>query len=343
MRPLDEHQKQLLFDYCIGLTSGKQAAEAEALISSNKQAGEISSKLKAALAPLDSAESEVCPDELVESTIGRLNNLARSSQLRLQQLLASEQGRPVVAKNRFWLDLGRRLATAAVFMIAGSILITSLNFARQKYWQHQCQMQLSRISQGINNYSSDNDGKLPAVAAAAGTPWWKVGYQGNENHSNTRPVWLLVKGRYVKAADFVCPAARQSTAMQLDTSQLKNYNDFPNRKCITYSFRIRCNKSSKEHTPGRKVLTADLNPLFENLPNNYSGPFKLQLNQDLLTINSVNHNRRGQNVLFGDGSIRFKRGRRLGISEDDIFTLQNTRVYQGIEVPSSEADAFLAP
>jgi hypothetical protein len=35
--------------------------------------------------------------------------------------------------------------------------------------------------------------------------------------------------------------------------------------------------------------------------------------------------------------------RRIGIAEDDIFTLQNTDIYEGIEVPSYEADAFLAP
>jgi len=343
MTPLDDQKKQLLFDYCLGLTSEEQNTGVEALISASKEAAEITSKLKAALAPLESLAPEPCPDELAESTIWRLNNVARSSQLQLQQLLAAEQSRQTAAKSPFLLDLGRRLATAAVFMIAGTILITSLNFARQKYWRHQCQMQLSRISQGINNYSNDHDGKMPAVAAASGSPWWKVGYQGNENHSNTRPVWLLVKGDYVNPADFICPATGHRKILQLDNLQLKNYNDFPDRKCITYSFRIQPHKSQKQYSPSQKVLTADLNPLFENLPNNYSGPFKLQLNKDLLTINSANHNRRGQNVLFGDGRVKFIRTRSTGISADDIFTLQNTEEYQGIEVPSSETDAFLAP
>jgi hypothetical protein len=343
MTPLDDLKKQLLFDYCLGLTSEEQTVQAEALISSSKEASEITSKLKAALAPLESLDPEPCPDELAESTIGRLNNLARSSQLQLQQLLAAEQSQQTAAKNPFWLNLGRRLATAAVFMIAGSILITSLNFARQKYWRHQCQMQLSRISQGINRYSNDHNGKMPAVAAATGAPWWKVGYQGNENHSNTRPVWLLVKGNYVNPADFICPATGHRKILQLDNLQLKNYNDFPNRKYITYSFRIQPHKSQKQYSPSRKVLTADLNPLFEKLPRNYSAPLKLQLNKGLLTINSANHNRRGQNVLFGDGRVKFIKRRCIGISEDDIFTLQNTNIYQGSEVPSSDADAFLAP
>jgi hypothetical protein len=36
MSPLNNEQKQLLFDYCIGLTSQKETAEAEALISTKR-------------------------------------------------------------------------------------------------------------------------------------------------------------------------------------------------------------------------------------------------------------------------------------------------------------------
>ncbi|MHC4352304.1 MAG: H-X9-DG-CTERM domain-containing protein, partial [Planctomycetota bacterium] len=53
--------------------------------------------------------------------------------------------------------------------------------------------------------------------------------------------------------------------------------------------------------------------------------------------------RRGQNVLLGDGHVEFLRTRYVDVSKDDIFTLQNTDVYQGFEVPSCETDSFLAP
>ena len=343
MISLNNQQKELLFDYCIGLTSEEQAAQARQLISSNKEAAELHSKLKASLSPLDCLEFESCPDDLAESTILRLNNAARSSQLRLQQLLELEETRTVTTKNRLWWNIGRIAAAAAVILIVLGTWSAPLNFARQKYRQHQCQMQLSHIFQGIDNYSSDHDGRFPTVATATGNPWWKVGYKGRENHSNTRALWLLVKDGYVNPADFVCPGNKQARTIQFDPSQLKNYNDFPGRNHVTYSFRIRCNRAAKQIPHGRKVLIADLNPLFERLPRNYSNPFKLRLNKDLLTLNSINHNRRGQNVLFCDGSIDFVKKRDIGISQDDIFTLQNTDIYQGIEVPSCEADAFLAP
>lgn len=343
MTSLSNQQKQLLFDYCVGLTSEKETTEVKQLISSNEEAAEIYLKLKAALAPLESIERESCPDELVEGTIWRLNSLARSSQLRLQQLLADEQGRGVATKGRFWRNFGEMVATAAVILFVAGVLIPPLNFARQKSWQQRCQMQLSRIFQGINQYVADHDDQLPAVATAAGEPWWKVGYQGSENHSNTRNIWLLVKGDYVNPIDFVCPGRRQGKALQFDASQVPNYNDFPARRYVTYSFRIKCSKPAKRSLLGQEVLMSDLNPLFERLPQNYSTPLKLQLDKGLLTLNSINHNRRGQNVMFGDGCIKFVEMRHIGIPEDDIFTLQNTDIYQGVEVPSCETDAFLAP
>ncbi len=88
---------------------------------------------------------------------------------------------------------------------------------------------------------------------------------------------------------------------------------------------------------------ADRNPLFEKLPVDFSRQLQLQLNRKLLTLNSINHNRRGQNVMFGDGHVKFQKTRFIDISDDDIFTLQDTDIYQGCEVPSCETDSFLAP
>ena len=345
MIPLGDRQKQLLFDYCLGLTSKSETAEAELLISSNPPAAEVHAKLKASLAPLDSLESESCPDDLVERTILRLNNSARSSQLQLEQLLASEQTKTVKVGGDFWRSLGGMLATAAVILLIAGVFIPPLNLARQKSWQQRCQAQLGRVFSGIREYTSDHDGRMPAVARSAGQPWWKVGYkpQSDENQSNTRQLWLLAKGDYVKPDDFVCPGKSQGRAIQFDISQMQNYNDFPARRYVTYSFRIMCDKSRKIDKHGQEVLMADLNPLFERLPQTYSKPLKLQLNKDMLNFNSNSHCRRGQNVLFWDGSVSFKKKRNIGILQDDIFTLQNTDVYQGCEVPSCETDTFLAP
>ena len=344
MIPLNSEQKQFIFDYCFGLTSQEQNVEAEALISSNEQASIIHSKIKATLEPLNSLEPESCPDSLVERTVFRLNSLANSSQDRLQELLASEQNKKFTPKGWLLAGFGRRLATAAVLMIAGSLLITTFRavsgYARHHSLRQQCQMQQSSIFQGLHNYISEHDGQHPAVASSAGDPWWKVGDQGNENHSNTRRVYLLVKEGYVKPADFVCPACEYGETIQMTSSQLSKFKDFPSRRYVTYSFQISCRETRNGELLCRNVIMADWNPLFEELSDN-SKQLNLRLTKKLLTLNSINHNRRGQNVLFGDGRVEFLKTRFIGT--DDIFTLQDTDVYQGCEAPSCETDFFLAP
>lgn len=347
MTPLSDYQKQLLFDHCMGLASEDESTEARVLISSNEEAAEIHSMLKSVLAPLESLKPESCPDTLAESTVSRLNSAARSGQVKLQELLASEQSLQVRAKSRFWPELGKRLATAAVFMIVGTILITVFNvlngYARQKAWRQQCTMHLSQIFDGLTQYASDHDSRFPVVAAAPGAPYWKVGYQGKENHSNTRPLWRLVKLEYASPGMFVCPGACGGKAVALESSEIRRCCDFPSRKHISYSYRIMCGRVVDGRLICRKVLMADSNPLFEKLPDDYSKSLRLKLTRDLLNLNSINHRRRGQNVLFEDGGAEFIRTRHIGILGDDIYTVRDRDVYDGTELPSCATDAFLAP
>ena len=345
MTPFNTEQKQLLFDYCLGFTSPEQTAEAKTLISSNDQAALIHSKIKSTLEPLSSIAPESCPDSLADRTVLRLNSLANSSHDQLQKLLAGEQNREFTAMNRLRTGFGRRLATAAVLMIAGSLLITTFKavsgYSRYHSLRQQCQMQQSSIFQGLHNYISDNDNQPPAVATSSGAFWWKVGDQGAENHSNTRRIYLLVKEGYVKPANFVCRACKYGEKAELNPSQARNLKDFPSRRYVTYSFQISCRQTRNGKLLCRNVIMADWNPLFEELPEDFSKQFSLRLNKKLLSLNSINHNRRGQNVLFGDGRVEFLKTR--FIDTDDIFTLQDTDVYQGCEAPSCETDFFLAP
>lgn len=342
MSALKDYQKQLLFDYCIGLTSEEQTAEARTLISASDEAAEIHSKLKAALAPLEAIKPEPCPDDLAERTILRLNNLAHSSQLRLRQLLAGEQARSMAIKGPFWRNLSKIATAAAVFLIAWGTFQTSANYARQRSHRNRCQAQLGSIFRGLGDYVADNDGKLPVVVTAAGAPWWMVGDQGEEDRSNTRCMWRLVRGIYVDPNEFICPGRRQKPIIRFDISQVKNFNDFPSRQHITFSIRICCKDPTMEKL-ANKVLMADLSPLFEALPSDFSQPLKIPVDEKLLNLNSINHNYRGQNVLRGDGSVRFLRTRFFDITRDDIYTLQNILNYNGTERPSCETDSFFAP
>lgn len=350
MTLLSNEEKELIFDYCLGVASEERAAQAQQLVSSNPEATKLHSQFKNALEPLNSLQPERCPDHLAEGTVFRLNNLARSSQVELENLLAGEQHRQVAARRGFWRNFAEVAAVAAVIIFFASVSIPSLNAARQEAWKTYCQAQLGRIATAMTQYTSDNEGTLPSVATATGAPWWKVGYQGTENHSNTRHLWLLVKDSYAEPADFVCPGRSQGRAVGLHRVHVEKLLDFPSRRNVTYSFRIIPAERIKQLASGHRVLMADLSPIFEKSCKGFDGPLTagnefatVKLCKKLRNMNSRNHAERGQNVMFADGSVEFRKQRTTEISLDDMFTVRGKDSYRGCEMPASDDDVFLAP
>jgi hypothetical protein len=326
-------QEQLLFDYSLSLTSQSDSAAAQALISSNKEAAEFYRSLQTVLAPLGALEPEPCPDQLAQRTISRLANLANSGRRGLEDLLATEQSRPITIKVGFWRNFGEMAAIAAVLMLFASVLLPMLGRARQGYWKQRCQAQLSSVFQGLTNYLSEHDGKPPAVAAKPGQQW------------NTQCIYLPVKLGYLKdPAVFICPARDRRQVIQFDTSRAAEYSDFPTREHITYSPRKRCPDSLNEGGLCRGPILSDRNPIFDDQP---LSRFKRRLDEASLKANSRNHAGEGQNVLYDDGQVKFTNIRVIGVANDDIFTLQDmgcgSEVGECELLPSCETDILLAP
>lgn len=329
-------QKELLLDYALGIAPPSDAQKAQQLIESNPQARQLYRRITSALAPLDCIKGQQCPEELAERTIASLIQAA-SQQWPVRTRLVRPR---TILFNR---NVAQLAAAAAILLFGVGLALPALSFTRNLCMRYRCQWQLAKVYQGLTDYISDFDGRMPTVAIPQGEPWWKVGYQGSENHSNTRSAWLLVKHGYTPGRAFICPAAGNTTlADAIDSS---DYNDFPGRQYISYSFRLCCQGSVGSPGDGGAVV-ADMNPLGERLPSDYSRPLRLRIDQSLLTANSSNHSRRGQNVLTGSGAIRFVRTRALGPSGDDIFSLNNMQCgmeLTGCEQPTNAADAFLVP
>ena len=230
MTPVDNQETRLILDYCLGQTTESESAQAERLISENPEAMEIYMKIKAALSPLQSTAEHICPDSLVDKTVNRLNILARASQHKLELLIAAEQAKTIPVKNYFWRNAAQAVATAAAIIFITASLIAPLSYARQMYWKQLCQMQLQKIWQGLSNYSNDHNGQMPEVASVAGQPWWKVGYQGQENHSNTRNVWLLDKRRLCKRDQLHLSCEKSGQSNTVRPRQGKTIQRFSRKK-----------------------------------------------------------------------------------------------------------------
>ncbi|MCU0917242.1 MAG: hypothetical protein MUC88_22165 [Planctomycetes bacterium] len=348
MTSLSDQQKQLLFDYSLGIASEREAAQAEQLLSRNQEAADLYRTFQLSLAPLDELELEPCPDELSARLFGRIAEVSRqtSGAGRMQELLAAERFGSRRIKLPLWRNWSEVITAAAAVLLFLGILFPSVGLMRQRYAQSRCGTQLTGIYEGYNNYASDHDGFLPVVAITPGSPWWKVGYQGRENYSNTRQVWPLVRYGYVAPERFLCPGRREAHPVSYDGIKTENFPDFPSRIYIHFSVPVPCPSSDRRDLMGRRVLLADRNPLFEELPADFSELCSLLLSETQMRANSGNHRSRGQNVLLYDGSVEFTKERHTSLSEDDIYVLREMHSgseVRGCELPSCDADIFLGP
>ena len=351
MVPLNGQQKQLLFDHALGIASNRDTAEAERLLESHEEAIEVYRALRNALSPLDSYEVQDCPDGLADVTVSRLKVQAQATAGpttdKLDALLAEESHSRPTIRIPLWRNWGDLAVVAAILVLFVGVVLPALGLARQRYYQTCCQDNQSEVYAGLTRYVAEHDGWLPNANLTPGAPWWKVGYQGAENHSNTRGAWLLVKRGYVPLNAFSCAGRRDIRPAQIDAAAIQRYHDFPSRASIAFSMRVCCPKSGRMDMSRRVEMLADRNPISEKFPSDYSKPFLgLRLGPELLTVNSRNHNGRGQNTLFSDGAVEFTRQRHTRSSQDDIYTLteiSDGSELRGCEVPSCEKDAFLAP
>lgn len=354
MNSLSREEKDIILDFYFRCGSTERINQARDMIASDPRAAALYASLEGSLKSLDSIKYEPCPDNLAELTVARLRLVASSEQARLESLLAEEQRRTehsnlsgVTTKRSFWHNIAEFAAVAAVFLVFVGVYFPVTNSMRQISWRNKCNDNMGSVSAGLGGYAGDHNGSLPAVDMNLGSPWWKVGNQGKENQSNTRHIWLLVKGGYVNLDSFICPGRKDTPVQQLDASKATRLSDFPNRKAMSYSSKFIANDTAKKNIGSKTVLLSDLNPVFENKfsdsaiwgkSDNFT---RVLIDKQLLEMMSSNHLGKGQNVLLSDGSSDFQKSRVM--FGDDIFTVKGKSVYSGCEVPSDNQDIFLAP
>lgn len=365
MSRLNKEQQDLILDFYFRCGDESSINHGRDLIAENQEAATLYDNLESTLKELDAVKYEPCPDNLVEVTIARLKQAASQEsqrpleredsipQFAISDLIQAEQNKPNLsfAKSKTRISkfrLAEIAAVAALFLAISGIGFPVFSNLRQSSWKTACLANFGRIGQAISRYAGEHDGHLPSVPMAAGSPWSRIGDQGDENQSNTRHIWILIKLGYASPADFVCPGAPLGQVFSGDSIAIAKLKDFPCHRNINYSFQLICGKSNLD-TSGFLLLLADRNPLFQNVcsccnPTNAAQPECIQNCSDPRIMNqmSFNHRGRGQNVLYSDGRAVFLNDRL--INGDDIYTLKNVTRYQGNETPCYDGtDIFVAP
>jgi hypothetical protein len=270
MKTLSKEQQDILLDFYFECAGRDESEKAKHLLLNHTGAREFFDKLSHSLSALEHLDHQQhsCPDSLVELTLEKLyshNPIKNVSSIKLDQLLAVESEKIVTKRPSFWRSFSEAVSVAAAILVVSGLFVPVTRQMRAQAWQTACQANLNKVSQGISQYAGENQGLLPAVQTKAGNPWWKVGSTQPQNQSNTRHVWLLVKRNYVSPKSFICPGNKMSrTLPALDAEEIQSMHDFPDRRYITYSFKLICDTNKAILPSSPTPLMSDVNPIFES-------------------------------------------------------------------------------
>lgn len=352
----NDHKDKLqkVLDYQFNLDSPQDHQATEALISQDAQARKLHESLQQTLEPLGQLQDAAVPSDLSQRTLQLITQhrqaqsmaqasaaIAGKSQEKSRSYERESRSRWVLASSREWI------AVAASIMLMFWVMQPGLRQARSQAQQVACFGQMRNVGQALATYAVSNAGYLPYVEQKPGSVWWNVGETGEQNRSNTRNLFLLVKQGYVDSSAFLCPGSdkRSPRKIPMDSEVLKKLRDFVCRMHVNYSIRLSPKKYHQQiPRVSQVIIMTDQNPLFVNI--DCERPPEggvVTLNESLSQANSFNHGKRGQNVLTLDGAVRFHASRFVGVNRDDIFTIQSVDRYLGKEMPQSGDDVFIAP
>jgi len=271
---------QQILDYHLGLDTPEERERTRDLLAKEPEAQRLHEALRKSMEPLSRWVVQSPPSGLAERTLSFIHQHPS----RRKPVLLEPQKEEAETKRRSWWVLSNlrdAIAVAASLAIIFLATLPTTRYARQIAWQNACASQMRQAGVAMAHYAQDSNGAMPYVQIHAGSVWWKVGQQGEQNHSNTRNLYLLVKGGYLPAEAFLCPGDPnvKSIRIQVPREMLKNLQDFADRTQVNYSLRLMIQPRILNAENSSTPLLSDQNPIFTDLNPEHQEEIDLQLRQ----------------------------------------------------------------
>jgi len=242
------------------------------------------------------------------------------------------------------------LVVIGIIALLISILLPSLNKARETANRAKCASNLHQIGLAIILYQNENQQLSPrTIMDLSGNPTPTWGYQttpgtldpfnGAEGVNNvTASFFLLARIEQLTPAVFICPSSNaEAWDFGGGSNSAQNWLDWNGTggitKNLSYSYEnpfasttAVSNGWQLKNPDATYAIASDMNP-GTSIPNSPSRNVITVLTTDPSSLmkngNSANHQQDGQNVLYGDGHADWENNPFCGSQHDNIFTGRN--------------------
>ena len=253
-----------------------------------------------------------------------------------------------VFRRRCAFTLVELLVVIGIIALLISILLPSLNRARETANRVKCGSNLRQFGQALQIYASGNRGNYPrtyfepgAALTDASVPFMQVGagsanpFGGTKGFVGTNNVaaamFLLLRSQDITPEVFICPSSQavrdnfgggsnssqsRSNFTRLPDNLSYSYaNPYPDQAAIDGGYRLTTAATGAEF-----AVAGDINPGKQGAYDP-TAPTLTSSVRDMQRGNSPNHAGQGQNVLYGDGHVDFAQGPFVGVRRDNVYTV----------------------
>lgn len=238
--------------------------------------------------------------------------------------------------------LSELLVVVTIIAILMALLLPAIRRANETAKRVSCASNLRQAGQLMATYSGENRGSFPRTRYTVGAaPQYFTGptdtdpFTGANIKPNDLPAafFLMIRAQKTPSKLFICPSsvmnpdnfagAAPSVRSNFTSSGNLSYSigcPYPDAAGATAGY-----KWNNIH-PVDFALMSDINPGVSNANDDVTIPVKTSPTKTLRIANSRNHYKDGQNVLYADGRVEFRKSVFCGINGDNIYTRQGATV-----------------